>query len=66
MVTESGDPIGLVKDIQFIKDNDLLVVEKGERIILIPFTVSICVEVNLEKREIVTDLPDGLLDLNEI
>lgn len=66
MVTEGGDLIGLVKDILFIKKNDLLVVEKGERKMLIPFTESICIEVDLGKKEIVIDPPDGLLDLNEI
>lgn len=66
MVTESGDSIGLVKDILVIRENDLLVVEKGEREVFIPFTDSICVSVNLGKKEIVIDPPDGLLDLNEI
>ena len=66
MATQSGDLIGWVRDILFIKDNDLLVVEKGRRKMFIPFTQTICIEVNLEKREIVIDPPDGLLDLNEI
>lgn len=66
MITENGDSIGWVRDILFIKENDLLVVEKGERKMFIPFTETICIEVNLEKREIVIDPPDGLLDLNEI
>jgi 16S rRNA processing protein RimM len=56
----------LVKDVLFISENDLLVVEKGDRQILIPFTESICIEVDLEKKEIVIDPPDGLLNLNEI
>ncbi len=66
MVTEVGDLIGSVKDILFIKENDLLVVEKGEKKMLIPFTESICIGVDLGKKEIVIDPPDGLLDLNEI
>lgn len=66
VVTESGDSVGLVKDVLFITENDLLVVEKGEREMFIPFTESICVKMNLEKGEIVIDPPDGLLDLNEI
>ncbi len=66
MVNKGGDLIGLVKDILFIKQNDLLVVEKGERKTLIPFTESICIGVDLGKREIVIDPSDGLLDLNEI
>ena len=66
VITENGDSIGWVRDILFINENDLLVVEKGERKMFIPFTKTICIEVNLEKREIVIDPPDGLLDLNEI
>ena len=66
VVTRGGNSIGLVKDILFIKENDLLVVEKGDRKMYIPFTESICIEVDLVKKEIVIDPPDGLLDLNEI
>jgi 16S rRNA processing protein RimM len=66
VVTKDGDSIGRVLDILFIEENDLLIVEKGKREILIPFSEPICIEVNLEKREIVIDPPDGLLDLNEI
>ena len=66
VVTRSGETIGLVKDILFIKENDLLVVEKGDRKMFIPFTESICIRVDLVKEEIVIDPPDGLLDLNEI
>ena len=66
VVTENGDVIGLVEDILFISENDLLIVGKGKRKMYVPFTESICIEVNLEKRVIVIDPPDGLLDLNEI
>jgi 16S rRNA processing protein RimM len=66
VVTKDGESIGRVSDILFIEENDLLIVEKGKRKILVPFSESICIEVNLEKREIVIDPPDGLLDLNEI
>ena len=55
-----------MKDVLFIKDNDLLVIETGDKEILIPFTDTICVAVNLGIREIVIKPPEGLLDLNEI
>ena len=64
--TERRQLVGVVRDILFIKDNDLLVIEKGSEEILIPFTISICASVNLEKHEIVIKPPEGLLDLNEI
>lgn len=49
-----------------IPENDLLVVEHEGREILIPFTSEICVHVDLDKREIVIDPPEGLLELDEI
>lgn len=49
-----------------IKDNDLLVVAKGKREILVPFTKSICLKVNLKRKEILVDLPEGLSELDEI
>jgi 16S rRNA processing protein RimM len=64
--TESGQRVGVVRDVLFIKSNDLLVIERETKEILIPFTISICASVNLEKREIVIKPPKGLLDLNEI
>jgi 16S rRNA processing protein RimM len=66
VATVNRNLVGKVKDILFIKDNDLLVVEKGERRMLIPFTESICIGVDLGKKEILIDPPPGLLDLNEI
>ncbi len=66
VVTENGERVGSVKDVLFIKDNDLLVIERGGTEILIPFTDAICAAVNLEAREIVIRPPKGLLDLNEI
>ena len=66
VVAEDGKRIGSVEDILFIEANDLLIVKKGKRNLYIPFTEDICRDVDLEKREIVIDPPDGLLDLNEI
>ena len=66
VVTKDGIEIGIVKDFLCVQDNDLLVVAKGRREILIPFTHSICLKVNLKQKEILVDLPEGLLELNEI
>jgi len=46
--------------------NDVLVVEKEKREILVPFAKDICSVVNVEKKEIIIDPPEGLLELNEI
>jgi 16S rRNA processing protein RimM len=66
VITKNGHAIGLVKDVFFIKNNDLLVVVKEREEIYIPFIESICVEINLENKEIIVDPPKGLLELNEI
>lgn len=66
VVNKSGERIGKVEDILSIKNNDLLVVSKGSREFFVPFTKGICVRVNLGKKEIVINPPEGLLDLNEI
>jgi len=64
--TKEGESVGSVKDILFIEGNDLLLVEKEDQELLVPFTESICLEVDLERRSITIDPPDGLLDLDEI
>lgn len=64
--TKDGHMVGTVRDIINIKDNDLLEIEKEGKIILIPFSQSICLEVDPEKKRIVIDPPNGLLELNEI
>lgn len=66
VVKRDGEKIGTVKDLWLIKDNNLLVVAKGRKEILIPFTKSICLDINPERKEIIVDLPEGLSDLNEI
>ncbi|NIM59806.1 MAG: 16S rRNA processing protein RimM [Candidatus Aminicenantes bacterium] len=66
VVTKKGEKIGRVKDLLCIKENDLLVVKKGKREILVPFTKPICLKVNLKRKEIVADLPEGLSELDEI
>lgn len=66
VVSKSREKIGNVRDLLFIKNNDLLVVEREGKEILIPFTHAICLEINLKKKEIVIDPPEGLLELDEI
>jgi len=57
----SGELLGSVSGWQDCGGPPLL--EVGERL-LVPFTKSICVLIDLEKRRIEVDLPDGLKDLN--
>ena len=66
VVTKGGEEIGEVEDYFSIPENNLLVVRREKRKALIPFTKEICVQVNLEKKRIIIDPPEGLLELNEI
>jgi len=66
VVTKKGEKVGSVKDLWCIKENDLLVVEKGKREILVPFAKPICLKVNLKRKEILVELPEGLSELDEI
>jgi 16S rRNA processing protein RimM len=66
VVTKSGEEVGTVTNLWLIPENDLLVVTKGKTEILIPFSHSVCLEVDLKLKKIRVDPPEGLLDLNEI
>ncbi len=65
--TKEGEKIGSVQDVLTVSENDLLVVHGGEgREFLIPLAQSICLKIDLDKRVIIIDPPEGLLDLDEI
>ena len=64
--TKSGEQIGYVHDVMLVSENDLLVVHNEEREFLIPLTHTICFKIDLDKRAIIIDPPEGLLDLDEI
>jgi 16S rRNA processing protein RimM len=66
VVTKNKKRIGTIEDLVFIENNDLLIVNTGEKEVLIPFTRSIVLKINLAEKEVVIDPPDGLLELNEI
>jgi len=66
VVTKSGEEVGTVTDLWLIPENDLLVVTTGKTEILIPFSHSVCSEIDLKLKKIRIDPPEGLLDLNEI
>jgi 16S rRNA processing protein RimM len=58
--TLDGTTIGTVREIMRTGGTEILVVD-GEKEYLIPFSESICVEVDIEKKAIVVDPPEGLL-----
>jgi 16S rRNA processing protein RimM len=58
-----GQYLGRVEEVQNYGAAPLLVVRDGARELLIPFVLSICVEISTERKRIVVNPPEGLLDL---
>jgi 16S rRNA processing protein RimM len=61
VVDVSGRVLGTVDDLQETGGTPLLRI--GENL-LIPFAKSICTKIDLDRRQITVNPPDGLLDLN--
>jgi 16S rRNA processing protein RimM len=60
-----GNQLGLVEDILHTGGNNLLVVKKSGREYLIPAVDSICTQISIEKKQILVDPPEGLMDLGK-
>ncbi|MGB7922464.1 MAG: ribosome maturation factor RimM [Pyrinomonadaceae bacterium] len=60
----AGEPLGRVREVLRTGGVEVLVVEKekGEREHLIPLAEEICVEIDVEKKLIRVDAPEGLLE----
>lgn len=57
-----GQPIGIVEGIED-SGGPVLLRLAGKKEILIPFALKICVEIDVSRKRILVDLPEGLLDL---
>lgn len=67
-VMEAGSGRSLGKVVAFVEEggNGLLQVEKpGGPELLIPFAKAICLEIDIERRRIAVEMPEGLLELNQ-
>jgi 16S rRNA processing protein RimM len=60
-----GKHLGFVGNILRIPGNNQLVVKDGKREFLIPAVESICTRISIEKKEIIVDPPEGLMDLDQ-
>jgi 16S rRNA processing protein RimM len=65
LYSANGEELGTVSEILHIPGNDQLVVQGKRQEVLIPATSDICREVSVERKRIIVDLPEGLMDLNE-
>jgi 16S rRNA processing protein RimM len=61
LVTLAGETVGTVREVMRASGSELLVVE-GEREYLIPFVAAICTEVDVDRKVVVIDPPEGLLE----
>jgi 16S rRNA processing protein RimM len=65
VVDAAGRLLGVVSDFQETGGTPLLEVKAADgRELLIPFANSICTEIDLERKRIIVNPPEGLLDLN--
>ena len=62
VVSTEGKTIGHVRELMRTGGTENLVVESGDREMLIPFAEAICVEVDIENKRIMIDPPEGLLE----
>ena len=60
--TVDGETIGKIREVMRTGGTENLVVAGETRDFLIPFAEAICVEVDLEKKRVLVDPPEGLLE----
>lgn len=65
VVTLQGESLGVLVDVLPSGGNDIFVVKKGEREILIPALKTVVQLIDLEKRRVEVDLPPGLREVYE-
>jgi 16S rRNA processing protein RimM len=63
--TESGQPVGTVRDVEGTVGGSRLVIEGPRGEILIPLATAICRTIDVDAKRIVVEPPGGLLELNE-
>ncbi|HMV48628.1 MAG TPA: ribosome maturation factor RimM, partial [Blastocatellia bacterium] len=63
VTTTGGQRVGRVGSVQNYGAAPLLVVEAGDKEHLIPLASSICIEIDVARKRIVIDPPEGLLEL---
>jgi 16S rRNA processing protein RimM len=62
MATQKGEQVGTIVDVLTLPGNDLWVVRNGQKEILIPAVKEIVKEVDVKRKRIVIDSPEGLIE----
>lgn len=66
ILNEQDEEIGRVKDVISQSFQDLLLIQTASSEVMIPFVEDYVVCANIDLKEIVLSLPEGLIDLNEL
>jgi len=61
-----GDFLGDIKDVMCTGGTDILVVKKEEKEYLIPMAEEFLKELDLKNKQMTIELPEGLLEINEV
>ena len=60
---EKGDLVGAVTEIVKLPGQDLLSIERNGKEVLVPMVAAIIISIDVEKKKIVINPPEGLLDV---
>ena len=64
LLNRRGETLGVVTQVLRIAGNDQLVVQNGDVEYMVPVVAAICREVSIAHKEILVELPEGLISLN--
>ena len=64
VVTRSGDLIGTVSEVDGTVAGSRLVLDTKNGEVLVPLAAEICVAIDVPGRQIIVNLPEGLLEVN--
>ncbi len=65
VVTEEGEPLGILKDVYPTGANDVFAVRRGEREMLIPALKEVVLSIDTAAKKIKVRLPPGLRQIYE-
>jgi 16S rRNA processing protein RimM len=60
-----GNRLGVVQEVLHIAGNNLFAVSNGNREYLIPVVANFCKQISIREKQILVDLPEGLMDLGK-
>lgn len=60
--TVEGERLGPVREVMRTGGTEVLIIDGGEKELMVPFAEAICIEVDVEGKRIVVDPPEGLLE----